>query len=136
MEIENYMSKDIGCQNYILHMIETMFLIVFSNLPEVHRKHVAHLFGPWVYQRGSLVIALVCWSVSWFVRRPIFGYFWDPSKDFYNFLHEVRAPRVQKWHSPIFEKKYWWVTNRGKAPFLVHFWCLLSISQRWNFVLK
>ena len=45
-------------------------------------------FGPQVYPRGSLVIALVRpWSFRWSVK-----YLRDRSKDFINFLHEVRAP--------------------------------------------
>ena len=52
------------------------------------------LFGPRVYPRGSLVIALVRgpsvgpWSVRWSVRK----YLRDRSLIFSNFLHEVRGP--------------------------------------------
>ena len=47
-------------------------------------------FGPWVYPRGSLVIALVRGPS---VRGPsVFKYLRDRSLVFSNFLHEVRAP--------------------------------------------
>ena len=51
------------------------------------------LFGPRVYPRGSLVIALVRWSmVRWSVSWSVFKYLRDRSKDFSNFLREVSAP--------------------------------------------
>ena len=60
---------------------------------ETRSPHFSH-FGPRVYPRGSLVIALVRPSVRpWSVVRPsVFKYLRDCSKDFSNFLHEVSAP--------------------------------------------
>ena len=56
------------------------------------------------------------------------------------FCMKLGHQRVQKWQSPIFEKKSWGVTNGGKPPFWGHFWCFLSISLHpviksfWNFI--
>ena len=47
-------------------------------------------FGPRVYPKGSLVIALV--SVCVCVRVSVFEYLRDCSLVFSSFLHEVRAP--------------------------------------------
>ena len=47
-------------------------------------------FGPRVYPKGSLVIALVCVSVR--VCVSVFKYLRDRSLVFSNFLHEVRVP--------------------------------------------
>ena len=47
-------------------------------------------FGPRVYPKGSLVIALV--RVSACVCQSVFKYLRDRLLVFSNFLHEVRAP--------------------------------------------
>ena len=49
-------------------------------------------FGPRVYPKGSLVIALVRVCVCVCVRVSVFKYLRDCSLVFSSFLHEVRAP--------------------------------------------
>ena len=70
---------------------------LLSNRPLVRQSVFRYLrdcfkdfsnFGPWVYPRGSLVIALVRRSVG----PSVFKYLRDRSLVSSNFLHEVSAP--------------------------------------------
>ena len=88
-------------------------------------------FGPRVYPRGSYVITHVRpWSVvrgpwSMVHGRSVFKYLRDRSKDFSNFLHEVRVPYGYKSDRARFLKKNCGGRKWGKTPifgsFLVFF---------------
>ena len=73
---------------------------------------------------GSLIITLFFWSVHWSVGSGdgmVIEYPRDCSLFLYDFLHEVRAPKVQKWRCH-FEKKSW----GSKIWIYPHFWGLLN----------
>ena len=74
-----YFALEINQVDYITQTIRYLF--------------ISPHFGPRVYTRGSLVIALVRWSVRGLsVCWSVFKYLRDRSLVFSNFLHEVRAP--------------------------------------------
>ena len=91
--------------------------------------------GPWVLQRGSLVIALVRWSVGW----SVFKYLRDRSLFFSSFLHELEDHNGTKVAEPDFWKKNLRGSQMGEKP---HFGSIFDvfvslhpvIKNFWNFI--
>ena len=93
-------------------------------------------FGPWVYPRGSLVIALVrgqLVSPSINISETVHCFFLI-------FCMKLEHHKGTKVTEPDFWKKILEGYKWGKNPFLWYFWCFLSIflhpviKSFWNFI--
>ena len=112
------------CQFCLTNFCPIRFINISYNFRFYHTNLILQIllgttyFGPWVYQRGFLVIALVHWSV---VSPPL-----DISETvhcFLKFFYKLEHHKVQKWQSPIF-KKILGGSHMGENP---NFWGIFDV---------